>query len=192
MLLERIPWKTMITKKRRVIIMAVRLLLEDDADKLAALFFLRAFIRSIRVRFLIATSAMSLTNFWSAASKAGPFGGLGGLGGFLEFVVCRFSFTYFLSRKGTFSWPLSLDFLSTNTSRFSFGTSTTEEVLHNSTLHSGLLLIDLSILKLPPKDLLRRLFVREFFYRSKFCTSIFFTGAPTAFKIDFRLAISQF
>uniref|UniRef100_A0A2P2JPP7 Uncharacterized protein n=1 Tax=Rhizophora mucronata TaxID=61149 RepID=A0A2P2JPP7_RHIMU len=84
-------------QKRTVITIADRLLFHDDAFE--ALIFFRALICSILARFLVASSAISFTNFWSAASSEGPLGGLGGLGGFLEFFFFRFSSPCILFQK---------------------------------------------------------------------------------------------
>jgi len=108
-------------KKMIVMNMADKLLLEDDA--FAALIFFSALSLSILARFLMASSVISLINFWSEASSDRTLGGLGGLGGFLKFFFICFSSTSFLSTKAFCCPSFPSEFLSINNSTSSAPTS---------------------------------------------------------------------
>lgn len=115
---KSLPWKHSTRKKRTVKRKARTLLVDDDDDEFedafAAFIFFKALILSIRTRFIIASSAISLISFWSAASKDIP---LGGLGGFLALPDLRLSFTFFFSTPFSATNPLTL--WSTSTFTFS-------------------------------------------------------------------------
>lgn len=134
-------------------IIAPMLLIENDLDKGAALAFFDAFMCSILNRFLMATSAVSLTNFWSATSSRWPFGGLGGFGCLLELVKVHFSCAYIPSKKGIFSLLFSFKLSSTSLPCLKL---LPQESTPNSPFDEA------SNIRTPPKALLRCFFFCEF------------------------------